>query len=129
MGGDSTGTVEEAGDAAMTCEPKSDFFVRPRYFNKAENFDGLTLMNRPEQAHHYCPTCKGYGMWNHQIDVYKGYLDGRHRHSVHICWDCNGSGWVWEDHVHNWTVITLGKNYFSFVCKVCGKEELVDMGD
>ena len=113
----------------MACEPESNFFARPRYFEKASNFDGLELRKQPPQASHMCEVCKGYGRWNNRIDVYKGYQDSRHPHTTHICWDCNGSGWVWDTHTHDYVETVLGKNYFSYRCKICGYEKFIDSGD
>lgn len=114
----------------MACEPESDYFNKPTYAAEGENFDGLIIQKKPSGATRMCPKCKGHGRWNHQLDVYKFYQDGRHPHSTHICRDCNGSGWLFELHEHKWVLVAhLSKNYNEYKCYICGRTERIDTGD
>jgi superoxide dismutase len=78
----------------MACEPLSTFFNPPVYAPEGTHFDGLIKKSRPSGADMPCLKCDGYGMWNHSLFC-NTYRPDMHPHSVHICTECNGSGWVW----------------------------------
>ncbi len=50
-------------------------------------FDNIPVRKRPNYADHQCRLCLGHGEWNDFI-----YQGGRV--IIHVCEDCNGSGWV-----------------------------------
>lgn len=100
------------------------------YEEDATNFDGLPIKEQPDSSTFMCPKCKGHGRWNHQLNVFAGYMDVKHPHATYNCYECNGRGWKWDIHEHTWVhVVEISNCYNQWKCSICGKLDNVDSGD
>ena len=68
--------------------PHATNLVHPAGPDDAHAFDNVPLATRNGTLDARCPTCRGYGQWNVELDL----ISFRCKRAV--CARCNGAGWV-----------------------------------